>query len=254
LKPAPAVDEYVQRWVAGTNGNLYKPVVDRLKRYPIPVWPGPAAVRPGSPMLDIGCGWGRWMLSAARSGYYPVGIDIKPQSAAAANRVLKVHGYTGHASAGDLTSLPFRDDRFDLAFSYSVLQHAPKTSAAACLREIHRVLKPGGHCLIELPLQPGLTNWRHPSSTSEDPACWDVRYYRWQELASTFSGLFSDVEVTADCILGIGVKFEDLDILPWRYKPIAVLSEGFRRLSGIFPALVRMSDSVYVHGRKSPAA
>jgi hypothetical protein len=31
------VDAYVQRWIAGTNGNLYVPLINKLPRYPIPV-------------------------------------------------------------------------------------------------------------------------------------------------------------------------------------------------------------------------
>jgi SAM-dependent methyltransferase len=244
------VDPYVQRWVAGTNGNLYKPVVDKLRRYPIPKWPGPPAPGSGARMLDIGCGWGRWMVSAARAGFYPVGIDVREEALAAANRVLKVHGHAGQALAGELSSLPLPDEHFDLVFSYSVLQHAPKTRVVSCLREIRRVLKPGGYCIVELPLTPGLTNWRHKSSVSEDPGCWDVRYYRWREIVDVFQSLFEAVTIKVDCILGIGVKFEDLDILPVRYKPIAILSEAFRRLAEFVPALVTLSDSVYVCARK----
>ena len=180
-----------------------------------------------------------------------MGIDVKAGAANAANRVIQAHGLSGQALAGDLSELPFSNESFDLVFSYSVLQHTPKARAAACLCEAHRVLKPDGLCLIELPLWPGMTNWRHRSSDSEDPACWDVRYYRWGELLRTFSKYFKSVTLKPDCILGIGVKFEDIDLLPWKYKPIAVMSEGFRRLAEILPPLVRLSDSVYIFGKKT---
>jgi 2-polyprenyl-3-methyl-5-hydroxy-6-metoxy-1,4-benzoquinol methylase len=80
LIPPPVhdrVDNYVQRWVADTNGNLYVPLINKLPRYPVPVWPGPPPAAPFSLLLDIGCGWGRWMIAAARAGHLPVGIDIK---------------------------------------------------------------------------------------------------------------------------------------------------------------------------------
>jgi len=247
------IDPYVQRWVAGTNGRLYLPLINRLTRYPIPNWPGPKAPFPGARMLDIGCGWGRWMVSAARAGYCPIGIDIKPDAAAAATRVVRSHGHSGGATVADLTSLPFPDEYFDMAFSYSVLQHVPKSRAAACIKEIQRVLKPNGCSLIELPLKPGLTNWRHDWTESEDSACWDVRYYGWREVLRLFSGLFANVAVETDCILGIGVKFEDLDILPLKYKPVAIASEGFRRLTRALPPLVRLSDSIFVCARKAGA-
>ena len=53
-----------------------------------------------------------------------------------------------------------------------------------------------------------------------------------------------------DCILRIGVKFEDMDLLPWKYKPIVVVSELFRRISLLFKPLTRLSDSVYVLAKK----
>jgi SAM-dependent methyltransferase len=239
----------VQRWVAGSNGNLYVSAINKLNRYPIPRWPGPAAPHPGATMLDIGCGWGRWMVSAARAGWTPFGIDVKKDAAKAAMDVLRVHGCVGAAVSADLTLLPFADESFDMAFSYSVLQHVSRNRANQCLREILRVLRPGGHSLIELPLYPGLTNWRHGCHESEDPNSWDVRYYRWRELPAAFS-TFSNIHIHTDCILGIGVRWEDTDLLPWRYKPIPLISELFRLTTLVMPVLTRLSDSVYVWAQK----
>ena len=118
------VDAYVQRWVAGTNGNLYLPLIDRLTRYPIPRWPGDKPGETGADrLLDVGCGWGRWMLSAARAGYRPVGIDVKPEALQAARRVLEEHDIHGDFVVADLAALPFRAGCFDCVFSYSVVQH-----------------------------------------------------------------------------------------------------------------------------------
>src|SRR6185437_8850175 len=179
------------------------------------------------------------------------GIDLKPDAVAAANRVVQAHGLSGQAIAGNLGQLPFPDESFDLVFSYGVLQHVPKSLVATCLSEVHRVLKPNGVCLIEFPLWPGLTNrLRRTECHSEDPACWQARYYRWGELQANFSRHFDEVTIKADCIFGIGIQFEDIDIMPWYYKPIVALSEGFRRMSETLPPLVRLSDSVYVRGRK----
>jgi len=200
-------------------------------------------------MLDIGCGWGRWMVAAARAGWTPCGIDLKQDAVRAARDVLRAHRCVGTAVSGDLTALPFADAAFDLAFSYSVLQHVSRDRARTCLREILRVLRPGGHCLIELPLHPGLTNWRHGNNEPDDPNSWDVRYYRWRELRDAFSP-FSDMRVSTDCIFGIGVKWEDVDLLPWKYRPIPLISEIFRFVTLVIPTLVRLSDSVYIRAQK----
>jgi uncharacterized protein YbaR (Trm112 family)/SAM-dependent methyltransferase len=244
------VDSHVQEWIAGTNGRLYKPLVGKLKRYPIPPFPLPHA-RPGAELLlDVGCGWGRWMVSAARAGYLPLGIDIKLDAARAARRVLDAHGLRGYPVVADLTNPPFRAGVFDAVFSYSVLQHAHKRRARECIRAIHRSLRPGGACMLEFPSSTGLTNvlrgLTRPTAAQEDYDSWDVRYYGIDELRSIFEEQFGNFDYSVDCYFGIGVQASDLDILPWRYKPLPVASEILKRVADRLPPLKRIADSIYV--------
>lgn len=60
-----------------------------------------------------------------------------------------------------LTDLPLRDDSVDLIVCYHVLEHVPDDAAA--MREIARVLAPGGVGLVQVPFRPGTV-------TDEDPA------------------------------------------------------------------------------------
>jgi SAM-dependent methyltransferase len=55
---------------------------------------------------------------------------------------------------GDATALPFEDDSFDTVVSFHVLEHVDDPWAA--VREIHRVLRPGGHVVLGLPFMWGL--------------------------------------------------------------------------------------------------
>lgn len=247
------IDPYVQRWVAGTNGNLYIPLINKLPRYPIPTWPGDRSPGTGNLLLDVGCGWGRWMISAARSGYRPVGIDVKLEALQAARRVMEVHGVRGHVVVADLTALPFKDGTFDCVFSYSVIQHVHKRKAAAFVAETVRVLKDGAASIIEYPLRHGLTNFRHlfKGNCEDDPDSWCVRYYTWRELESLFRSAFGNVHISADCFFGIGVRREDLDMLPWKYKPVVVISEVLKGATQLFPPFRRLSDSVFVRSRKA---
>jgi SAM-dependent methyltransferase len=257
LIPPPThnrVDAFVQRWVAGTNGNLYVPLINKLPRYPIPVWPGDRASAGADLLLDVGCGWGRWMIGAARSGYRPVGIDVKLEPLQAARRVMQAHGVAGHVVVADLTALPFKDGTFDCVFSYSVIQHVHKRKAAAFLAETVRVLKTGAASLIEYPLKHGLTNFRHffKPNHEDDPGSWCVRYYGWRELESLFQGVFGNARISVDCFFGIGVRLEDIDLLPGKYKPIVWMSQTLKYAAAIFPPLRRLSDSVFVYARKLP--
>lgn len=50
--------------------------------------------------------------------------------------------------------LSFADHSFDKAYSISVLEHIPEDGDSRCARELGRVLKPGGRCLITVPFAP----------------------------------------------------------------------------------------------------
>jgi len=52
----------------------------------------------------------------------------------------------------DITRLGFTDNAFDTIICSHVLEHVPKDVAAA--RELLRVLKPGGTCIIQVPIEP----------------------------------------------------------------------------------------------------
>jgi len=243
-----SIDAYVQQSVAETNGRLYRPLVNRLRRYPIPECPLPAARE--RLLLDIGCGWGRWMMSASRKGYLLVGVDVKLDALRAARRVLRDHAVQGYVVAADLQSLPFQAGIFDAVFSYSVLQHVHRRRAGRCVGEVHRVLAGGGLCMLEFPISHGLGNllrgrWRR-SDDEDDDGSWCVRYYAIGELERLFGRVFGNVAYQVDCYLGIGVQPSDLDMLPRRYQAVVLCSEILKRLSRRIAWLKRFADSVYM--------
>jgi SAM-dependent methyltransferase len=67
---------------------------------------------------------------------------------------LGLSSYAGQLSAAsDLTRLPFQSDRFSLVLASHVLEHIPDDRAA--VREVHRVLRPGGIALLPVPIVHG---------------------------------------------------------------------------------------------------
>ena len=94
------IDGAVQELVAHTNGFLYLPLVQRLKRYPIPELRLPEAVGDQT-LLDLGCGWGRWCVAAARKGYRAVGIDPSLRHVLAARRVCEQLGVASRFLVAD---------------------------------------------------------------------------------------------------------------------------------------------------------
>lgn len=255
LIPPPAhdrVDQYVQRWVAGTNGRLYIPLINKLPRYPIPRWPGDLPVGKPSILLDIGCSWGRWMVSAGRVGYTPIGMDIKVDAVRAARRVLRAHNLAGFVVVADLKKLPFADGVFDYVFSYSVIQHVHREYARECLNECGRVMKAGALSFLEFPMRSGLANSRRRVAPDEDAdySSWCVRYYTLAELREMLLRTIGAPQFIVNCYLGIGVRPEDLDLLEWRHKLIPVASELMKMMSKVVPPLQRIADSVFVRAQK----
>ena len=102
-------------------------------------------LRPGLRVLDIGCGPGTISVGLAEAvapGELH-GVDMGESQIDLARAVAESVGRNNATfHVGDVTSLPFEDDYFDVAHCHNVLMHVPDTHAV--LAEIKRVLKPGG--------------------------------------------------------------------------------------------------------------
>jgi SAM-dependent methyltransferase len=97
----------------------------------------------GARILDAGCGSGRNMIDLARYGSV-TGIELSDTSVALAR-----DRQVGEVLAGSVLEMPFADDSFDLAVSLDVIEHLQDDEAA--LRELRRVLAPGGTLLVTVP-------------------------------------------------------------------------------------------------------
>ncbi len=120
----------------------------------IPEFAGFASAR-GLKVLEIGVGMGADYLQWLQAGARATGVDLSPISLEQARRRCELAGYRPDLRLADAERLPFTDNTFDVAFSYGVLHHSPDT--AQCLREVCRVLKPGGQARIMVYHHPSLT-------------------------------------------------------------------------------------------------
>jgi len=109
-----------------------------------------AELRPGQWVLDLGSGAGFDALLAARKvgpGGRVVGVDMTDAMLQRARENAARAGLDNvEFRKGDIESLPVEEGQFDVALSNCVLNLCPDKDAA--LREIHRVLKPGGKLAI----------------------------------------------------------------------------------------------------------
>lgn len=103
---------------------------------------------PGQRLLEVGCGMGTDLLQFARGGARVTGVDLTPRSIETSRRHLELYGHSGDFALTDAEKLPFADESFDVAYSNGVLHHTADTAAA--VREIHRVLRPGGLARVML--------------------------------------------------------------------------------------------------------
>lgn len=91
------------------------------------------------PLLDIGCREGILLRQLPFKAY---GIDISEEA---------ISFLSDYGIVADADALPFEDESFMTVAAIHVIEHVPEMEKA--IGEIHRVLKPGGHVLVEVPLQ-----------------------------------------------------------------------------------------------------
>lgn len=108
-------------------------------------------------LLEVGCGMGTDLLQFARGGACCTGIDLTPRSIEITRHRFRLYDADGAFMISDGENLPFRNDSFDVVYSNGVLHHTPDTAGA--IREVHRVLRPGGTAKVMLYHRDSLNYW-----------------------------------------------------------------------------------------------
>jgi SAM-dependent methyltransferase len=115
------------------------------------------SIEPGTRLLDLGSGAGRHAFEAARRGGQVVALDLDRAELANVTAVAAAMAEAAElqvpasiiASVGDATRMPFPDDSFDIVIAAEVMEHIPADDAA--MREVARVLRPGGVAAVTVP-------------------------------------------------------------------------------------------------------
>jgi glycosyltransferase involved in cell wall biosynthesis/ubiquinone/menaquinone biosynthesis C-methylase UbiE len=113
----------------------------------------------GEQVLEIGGGMGTDLSQFASNGAIITDVDLSGGHLQIAQENFRVRGLTGRFMHHDAETLPFEDNSFDLVYSNGVLHHTPNTARA--VREVFRVLKPGGRAIVMMYAENSLQYWRN---------------------------------------------------------------------------------------------
>jgi ubiquinone/menaquinone biosynthesis C-methylase UbiE len=157
------------------------------------------AIQPDAIILDVGCGGGGAVkiLAQAASRGKVCGVDYSEAVLPTARRVNRALIKQGRVEIkrGSVSDLPFPDDTFDLATAFETTMFWP--SPVDDLREVRRVLKPGGTLLI--------------ANEAYADARFEERNAKWSRLANF---QLQTPEETRQCLIGAGYAEVEIDIAP----------------------------------------
>ncbi|MBI5631760.1 MAG: methyltransferase domain-containing protein [Elusimicrobia bacterium] len=142
----------------------------------------------GKSLLDLGCGAGETSVYLALQGAEVTAVDISPEMVAMAQKLAARHGVRLKSLACVAEALPFADGSFDLVFGNGVLHHVELVPA---LKEIRRVLKPGGKAAFIEPLKhnPVIEIYRRLASDNRTPTEFPLGFGDLERIREVFPKL-----------------------------------------------------------------
>jgi ubiquinone/menaquinone biosynthesis C-methylase UbiE len=114
-------------------------------------------IEPGQQVLDIGCGTGALTLRAARLGAKVKGIDINSQMLEIAGQNLKRAGLTGQVELAEMGVAELDTEEtegYDVVISGLCFSELSDDEIRYTLKEVARILKPGGLLLMADEIKP----------------------------------------------------------------------------------------------------
>lgn len=101
-------------------------------------------------VCDAGCGCGAYALKLARLGFSVSGFDVSPHAAGLAGALFARSGVSGEFRSADIRRTGYPDAEFDAVIARDVLDHIPMRDAVDAVKELLRIIRPGGKLLFTL--------------------------------------------------------------------------------------------------------
>ena len=127
------------------------------------------------PICDLGCGPGQIARYLHRQGVHTLGVDLSPRMIAEAKRLnpeIRFH-------QGDMLSLPDADNSWGGIAAFYCILHIPREQIVSALREMKRVLEPGGILLLTFHIGDEV---KHLDEWWEKPVNLDFAFFQPEEM------------------------------------------------------------------------
>lgn len=188
-----------------------------------------ARFQPGDCVLDIGSPKLLSLYLAKVVGSDVFATDIDDYFVEQQQTVAAVEGVPPdrlHIRVEDGRGLSFGDDRFDKVYSLSVLEHIPDDGDTACIKEIARVLVPGGECYLTVPFWPqSRTDYLHG----------DAVYWSEHTVASADGKVFYQRRYSEDDLFQRLISPSGLELKELKYVGEKVMVDSESELSDHLP-------------------
>lgn len=146
-------------------------------------------VRKLGPICDMGCGPGQIARYLHRQGVKTLGVDLSPRMVAEAQRLnpeIPFH-------QGDMLSLPDPNSSWGGIAAFYCIIHIPREQIVDALREMKRVLKPGGVLLVTFHIGQEI---KHLDEWWEKPVNLDFAFYEPEEMETWLKEAGYELEET----------------------------------------------------------
>lgn len=188
--------------------------------------------RPGSMILDAGCGFGEWVYLLEKGGYRAAGIDYSPELI---ERLKQAYPDSTWIE-GDIRAIPLPEASVDGVISWGVIEH-DEAGPAAALREFHRIVKPGGSIIVTVPHDSEVVR---RSSRHQFPPVESMKFFQY---------FMTERELT-DHVAAAG--FEPMETAKLREASFALVSPRlYCRLRGLpFRVANRLASTLFLPFRR----
>jgi len=104
-------------------------------------------------ILDLGCGTGRHLVFLSKMGFEMYGFDASPRALSLARQWLDEMGLTADIQTHRMEEpFPYGGGFFDAVISIQVIHHNLMTDVLTTVREVERVIRPGGVLFVSVPV------------------------------------------------------------------------------------------------------